>query len=59
MIALPPSLAGAVNATEIEALPCVSVGWAGVPGVVAGTVAADATDALPAPFAFVAKTVQV
>ena len=48
-----------MNATEIDALPWVSAGWAGAPGVVAGTVAADATDALPAPFTFDANTVQV
>ena len=59
MITLPPLLKGALNATEIEALPCVSVGWAGAPGMVAGTVDADATDGLPAPFAFEANTVQV
>jgi len=57
-MALPP-LAGATNATEIEASPRVTVGAAGVPGSVAGTVDEDPAEAEPFPTAFVAKTEHV
>jgi hypothetical protein len=40
-------------------LPDATVGWAGADGTVLGTTAADATDAAPSPFAFVAVTVHV
>ena len=52
-------MAGATNADEMEASPCVTVDAAGVPGTVAGTVASEATDALLSPTLFVAMTVQV
>ena len=58
VIALPPSF-GAVNVTVICALPDVTPGAAGAAGTVLGVVAAEAGDAAPAPFAFVAATVHV
>ena len=58
MIALPPSL-GAAYVTVICAFPGATVGCAGADGTVLGTAAADAGDAGPAPFAFVAATVHV
>ncbi len=58
MIALPPS-AGATNDTVTCALPAATVGAAGALGTVAGTTTADAGDAPPVPFAFVALTVHV
>ncbi len=58
VIALPP-LAGAENATVICAFPAATVGAAGALGTVLGTAAADAGDATPEPFAFVAVTVHV
>jgi len=58
VIALPPVL-GATKAAEIDALPCVSVGAAGVLGTVAGTAVADAAEADPSPTTFVANTVHV
>jgi hypothetical protein len=58
-MALPP-LAGATNADEMEASPCVTVDAAGAFGTVAGiTVASDAVDALLFPITLVARTVQV
>jgi len=57
-MALPP-LAGALNETLACALPDAATGWAGALGTVLGTAAADATDAAPSPFAFVAVTVHV
>jgi hypothetical protein len=59
VIAEPPLLPGALNATEIDALPRVTVGVVGVPGTVAGTVASEATEALLSPTPFVAITVHV
>jgi hypothetical protein len=58
VIALPPSN-GAANVTVICALPGATPGLAGAEGTVLGTTAADAGDAAPVPFAFVAVTVQV
>ena len=58
VIALPLSPC-ATNATEICALPRVTVGFKVVSGTAAGTVEADATELLPVPFPFVALTVQV
>ena len=58
MIALPPSF-GAANDTVTWALPAATAGWAGADGMVLGTAAADAGDAAPVPFAFVAATVHV
>jgi len=56
-MALPPSN-GAENATVICAAAAVTVGLAGVLGVVVGIALADAADALLEPFAFVATTEQ-
>jgi len=58
VIALPPSL-GAVNVTVICALVADAPGWAGADGTVLGITAADAVEAAPVPFAFVALTVHV
>ena len=57
--ALPPLLAGAVNATEIWAFPRVAVPIVGAPGTVAGMTAFDGADPGPVPAAFVAVTVHV
>jgi hypothetical protein len=58
--ALPPSLVGALNATEIKAFPLVAIGWAGASGAIAATVAAaEAIDSLLSPSTLVAWTVQV
>ena len=54
-----PPLFGATNATEIDALPRVTVGWAGASGSVAGTADAEAIEGEPSPSALVAKTVHV
>ena len=60
MIALPPLLAGAVNATDALALPAVAVPIVGAPGTVpTGVTLFDAADAAPVPMAFVAFTVKV
>ena len=59
VIALPPLLAGAVNATEPDPFPRVAVPIVGAPGTVAGTKVFDAADAEPAPTAFVAFTEHV
>jgi hypothetical protein len=58
VIALPPS-AGATNDTVTCAFPATTVGCAGVSGTALGTATADAGDAAPVPFAFVADTVHV
>jgi len=55
-------LAGAVNATEIDAFPAVPITLVGAPGTVAGAVgvtATEAADAGPVPTLLVAVTVQV
>jgi hypothetical protein len=54
-----PPFAGATNPTLNIAFPRVSVGFAGVEGVVAGTAVPEALDAALLPTAFVANTVQV
>jgi hypothetical protein len=59
VMALPPSEAGAVNATLAWALPAVATGLVGAPGTVLGVTAADATDAREFPAALVATTVKV
>ena len=59
VIGLPPLLAGALNATVIEALPLVALVIVGAPGTVAGITAADAADGPLVPIALVAVTVQV
>ena len=58
MIALPPS-AGGTNDTVTCAFPATTVGAAGASGTALGTTAADADEAAPVPFAFVAATVHV
>ena len=57
--ALPPLLAGAVNATLTEVLPRVAVPIVGASGTVAGTTTFDAADPEPVPTALVAVTVHV
>jgi hypothetical protein len=61
VIALPPSLAGAVNATVALALPPVAVPIVGAPGAaaVAGVTLFEAADAGPVPTMFVAATVKL
>jgi len=58
VIALPPS-AGGTNDTVTCAFPATTVGAAGALGTVLGIATADAADATPVPFAFVADTVHV
>jgi hypothetical protein len=58
VIALPP-LAGATNATVTAPFRAPTAGAPGTPGTVLGMAAADAGDAAPGPFAFVAVTRQV
>ena len=58
MIALPPSF-GATKVTATCAFPGATVGCAGGAGTVLGTTTAEAGDAGPSPFAFVAVTVHV
>ena len=58
MIGLPPSN-GATNDTAVCASPAATEGWAGASGTRFGTTIADATDAGPEPFAFVAAAVHV
>jgi len=58
VIALPPS-AGGTNDTVTCAFPATTVGGAGASGTALGTTTADAADAAPVPFAFVAATVHV
>ena len=59
MIAEPPVLAGAVNATETDAFPAVAVPIVGAPGTVAGVTLFEAAEAALFPLAFVAITVHV
>ncbi len=58
VIGLPPSN-GATNDTVNCPLPTPAVGWPGAVGTVLGTTVADAGEAAPVPFAFVAVTVHV
>jgi len=58
VIVVPPSN-GATNDTVICAFPRLTVGCAGADGTVLGMTTADAGDAGPEPFAFVAETVHV
>ena len=66
-MALPPSLAGAVQDTVAEALPAVAETAVGAPGTVAagivtgatGVTLLEATEAALEPIAFVATTVKV
>ena len=59
--ALPPLLAGAVQAIAIEVVvvPAEAVTPVGAPGVVAGMAAAEGAEAPPAPTPLVAVTVNV
>ena len=62
VIALPPSLAGAVQETAAEASPAVAVTPVGAPGTVAGAFGVtlfDEADAALLPTAFVATTVKL
>ena len=59
VIALPPSLAGATNATLAEVFPAVATTPVGAPGTVAGVTADEAADAKELPTAVVASTVKV
>jgi hypothetical protein len=59
VIALPPSLAGATNATLAEVFPAVATTPVGAPGTVAGVTADEAADATELPTAVVAITVKV
>jgi hypothetical protein len=56
---LPPSLVGAVQVTEAEALPAVADTPVGAPGTFAGVTAVEAAEAAPVPLALVAVTVNV
>ena len=58
-IAKPPLLAGASNATVIDASPRVTLVIVGAPGAAPGTTGSDAKDALLVPTPLVAVTVQV
>jgi hypothetical protein len=58
VIALPLSAPG-VNATEIDALPRVTLVMVGGSGAAPGTTARDGKDAVLVPTALVAVTVQV
>src|SRR5438132_1338420 len=62
VMALPPSLAGAVQETDAEALPAVAETAVGAPGTVAGATGVtllDASEEALLPTAFVAMTVKV
>ena len=61
MMALPPSLVGAVKLTVACALPPVAVPITGAPGttIALGVTLLDVADTGPVPIAFVAFTVQV
>jgi hypothetical protein len=57
VIANPPLLAGAVQATDAEVLDTsVAMPIVGAPGVVAGMMAVESEDALPVPTGLVAET---
>ena len=62
MIALPPSLDGAVQETVAEALPALAVTAVGAPGTVAGATGVtllEGAEAALLPTALVATTVKV
>jgi hypothetical protein len=60
VIALPPSLAGAMNAVDADPLPRIAVPIVGEPGATAnGTTAFEAAEAGPVPTPFVAVTEHV
>ena len=56
---LPPSEAGALNATLACALPAVATGLVGAPGTVLGITDPEADEATEFPAALVATTVKV
>ena len=59
VIALPPLLAGAVNATVACVLPAVAVTAVGAPGTVMGVTLFEGAEGALEPAAFVATTVKV
>jgi hypothetical protein len=59
VMAEPPSLAGAVNATVACELPAVAVPIVGAPGTAEGVTLFDAADGAPVPTALMAATVNV
>ena len=62
VMALPPSLAGAVQETDDEALPAVALTAVGAPGTVAGATGVtllEGAEAALLPTALVATTVKV
>lgn len=59
VIALPPLLAGATNATLAEVLPAAATTAVGASGTVTGVTAVEAVEATELPTAFVANTVKV
>src|SRR5207253_2041154 len=59
VMALPPSLAGAVQETVAWALPAVAETAVGAPGTVNGVTELEASDAAPAPAVLVATTEKV
>ena len=59
VIVAPPSLEGALHDTTDDTLAIVPATPVGTPGVVRGVTELDATEALPAPAAFDAVTVNV
>ncbi len=58
-MALPPSEAGAVKATEADSLPGVAVPMVGAPGAPTGVTEFEAAEAAPVPTPLVAVTVKV
>lgn len=59
VIALPPVLVGAINATLAVVFPAVATTDVGAPGTVTGITAAEAAEGTELPTAFVAFTVKV
>lgn len=59
VIALPPLLAGATNATLAEVFPAAATTAVGASGTVTGVTAVEAVEAAELPTAFVATTVKV
>ena len=59
VMTVPPVPADPVNVTLMLALPCTTVGCAGVVGTVAGTVAVEGRLCVESPSAFVARTLHV
>jgi hypothetical protein len=59
VIALPPVLEGALQATDAEALPCEAVPIVGAPGTFAGVTAFEAFENEPVPTVLMAATLKV